>query len=151
MKTRMVTSSLTSQPAWVNNNAATVVAAQVLWRSVQSGSLRGSNPLVDPVARQRAQNLFRWLADDVAQFSTRQRRVAIRQEYPENRIDQRQVFVDVSSLLAAVDLQNVLQPVDLRHLTCLLVYPVNLFRIKVFAKDLAVFLAKVGSQLHADM
>jgi hypothetical protein len=103
------------------------------------------------MASQRAQNLLRWLADDAAQFFARQRCVAVRQEYPKNRIYQRRVLADVTSLLATMNLQDMLQPVYLRHLTRLIVYPIDFLRIEVIAENRLVFLAKVGSQLDTDV
>jgi len=61
------------------------------------------------------------------------------------------MLADVTRLLAAVNLQDVLQPVYLRHLTCPIVYPIDFLRIEVFAENRLVFLAKVGSQLDTDV
>ena len=44
-----------------------------------------------------------------------------------------------------MDLQHVLQSVNLRYLTGSAIYPVDLFRVKVIAKDVPVFLAQMGS------
>jgi hypothetical protein len=79
------------------------------------------------------------MADDVAQFPTRQGRIAVGQEHSKDRVNQRKVLIDIAGLLAAMDLQDVLEPVYLRHLAGLLVNPVYLLCIKVFAEDLAVF------------
>jgi len=50
-----------------------------------------------------------------------------------------------------MNLQDVLQPVYLCHLTCLAIYPIDLFGIEVIAENRLVFLAEVGSQLDTDV
>jgi hypothetical protein len=102
-------------------------------------------------ACQGAQDFLRRLADDVAQLLARQGGIAICQEYPKNRVNQRQVPADIVRLFATVSLQHVLQAVHLRHFTRFRVYPVDFLRVKVFAKDCLVFFAQVNSQFYADV
>jgi hypothetical protein len=45
------------------------------------------------------------------------------------------MFADIAWLFATMDLQNVLQPVNLSHLACLFVDPIDLFGIKVFSEN----------------
>jgi len=48
-------------------------------------------------------------------------------------------------------LQHVLQSIYPRHLTCILIYPVNFSRIEVLAENTPMFLAQMGSQFHTDV
>ena len=121
-----------------NDNAATCRGVRLLldgWLALPDGA----NPFVNLSSGQCIQDFLRWLANDVAQLLARHRRIAVGQEYPEDRIYERQVLVDVTGLFAAMDLEHVLQAIYSCHLTRVSIHPVDFLGVEVIAEHGLVF------------